>query len=98
MLKLPGSIFFIIFILSLQQAFAVTESFKVKILYCSDGDTCLIQFKKNVNLKIRLACIDAPEIGQKLSLKSKSFLNKKLQNRDVTLIQEDIDKYLRSIS
>lgn len=69
-----------------------------KVISCHDGDTCLINFKSNFFLNVRLACLDAPEIGQPYSKDAKNFLNKKLGNQTVTIYQKEIDKFLRPIA
>ena len=66
---------------------------------CYDGDTCTTESGE----KIRLACIDAPEIRGKnadpLKAKaSKEFINNLLSNKKVTIKRIDTDRYGRTIA
>ena len=72
---------------------------KVKIKNCYDGDTCTTESGE----KIRLACIDAPEIRGKNAdpLKaeaSKEFLNNLLSNKKVKIKRIDADRYGRTVA
>ncbi|MBO8229573.1 nuclease [Prochlorococcus marinus str. MU1404] len=71
----------------------------VKIKNCYDGDTCTTESGE----KIRLACIDAPELQGKnadpLKAKaSKEFINNLLSNKKVTIKRIDTDRYGRTIA
>ena len=71
----------------------------IKIKNCYDGDTCTTESGE----KIRLACIDAPEIRGKnadpLKAKaSKEFINNLLSNKKVKIKRIDTDRYGRSIA
>ena len=66
---------------------------------CYDGDTCTT---KNGE-KIRLACIDAPEIKGKnaepiKAKKSKEFLNNLVLNKKVFIKRITIDRYGRTVA
>ena len=66
---------------------------------CYDGDTCTTESGE----KIRLACIDAPEIRGKNAdpLKaeaSKEFINNLLSNKKVKIKRIDTDKYGRTVA
>ena len=72
---------------------------KVKIKNCYDGDTCTTESGE----KIRLACIDAPEIRGKnadpLKAKaSKEFINNLLSNKKVKIKRIDTDRYGRTVA
>ena len=72
---------------------------KVKIKNCYDGDTCTTESGE----KIRLACIDAPEIRGKNAdpLKaeaSKEFINNLLSNKKVKIKRIDTDRYGRTVA
>ena len=72
---------------------------KVKIKNCYDGDTCTTESGE----KIRLACIDAPEIRGKnadpLKAKaSKEFINNLLSNKKVKIKRIDTDRYGRTLA
>ena len=71
----------------------------VKIKNCYDGDTCTTESGE----KIRLACIDAPEIRGKnadpLKAKaSKEFINNLLSNKKVKIKRIDMDRYGRTVA
>ena len=71
----------------------------VKIKNCYDGDTCTTESGE----KIRLACIEAPEIRGKnadaLNAKaSKEFINNLLSNKKVKIKRIDNDRYGRTVA
>ena len=71
----------------------------VKIKNCYDGDTCTTESGE----KIRLACIDAPELQGKNAdpLKaraSKEFINNLLSNKKVKIKRIDTDRYGRTVA
>ena len=71
----------------------------VKIKNCYDGDTCTTESGE----KIRLACIDAPEIRGKnadpLKAKaSKEFINNLLSKKKVNIERIDKDRYGRTVA
>jgi micrococcal nuclease len=80
---------------------AAKESYKV--LGCNDGDTCRLQGQQSEVVKVRLVGIDAPETrgkgkkkgGQPMALDAKSFLNARVQGKEVTLRQYGTDLYGR---
>ena len=90
-------IFLIISIFSLNQAYASTLP-KVIIESCYDGDTCTTTKGE----KIRLACIDTPELkGPKAkpikAMKSKDFLNNLVANKQISLKRITKDRYGRTV-
>tara|TARA_Y100000739_G_scaffold160490_1_gene138845 strand:- start:308 stop:652 length:345 start_codon:yes stop_codon:yes gene_type:complete len=71
----------------------------VIIAKCYDGDTCTT---KNGE-KIRLACIDAPEIAGKnaepmKAERSKEFLNNLVLNKKVFIKRINTDRYSRTVA
>ncbi len=66
---------------------------------CYDGDTC-----QTINgEKIRLACIDTPELkGRKANIipatKAKDFLNSLVANREVSIRRITFDRYGRTVA
>ena len=71
---------------------------KINIKYCYDGDTCTT-FKGE---KIRLACIDTPELkGPKANpqkaKEAKEFLNNLIANEEVYIRLITKDKYGRTV-
>ena len=76
-----------------------SNNFKtVKIIRCYDGDTCTTSEGE----KIRLACIDAPEIkGNRVNLEqalfARDYLNSKVKGKSVILKPITTDKYNRTV-
>ena len=71
----------------------------VKIKNCYDGDTCTTESGE----KIRLACIDAPEIKGKIhnpnaAKKAKEYLNKLVKNKYVSITRLTKDRYGRTVA
>ena len=91
------SILLIFLLFSLNQSFASTIP-KVIIKNCYDGDTCTTTKGE----KIRLACIDTPELkGPKANpikaKKSKAFLNGLVKNQELDLKRITNDRYGRTV-
>ena len=71
---------------------------KVKIISCYDGDTCT----SSKGEKIRLACIDTPEIrGNKVNLEkalfARDYLNSKVEGKFIKLKPITTDRYNRTV-
>jgi len=71
---------------------------KVKIISCYDGDTCT----SSRGEKIRLACIDTPEIrGNKINLEkalfARDYLNSKVEGKFIKLKRITTDRYNRTV-
>lgn len=67
------------------------------VIKVSDGDTIVIQNKKNKKLKIRLAKIDAPELAQPHGKAAHAFLNQLLFSQTVTINYKNKDRYQRIV-
>ena len=83
-LLVPFLLFSVVFLIYLLNTKANLNTVKIK--NCYDGDTCTTESGE----KIRLACIDAPEIRGKNAnpLKAKAsreFINNLLSNKKVTI-------------
>jgi len=70
----------------------------VKIISCYDGDTCT----SSKGEKIRLACIDTPEIrGNKVNPKkalfARDYLNSKVKGKSIILKRITTDRYKRTV-
>ena len=90
------SFFFIIIIQNYRALLAYPI---VQIKDCYDGDTCTTKSGE----KIRLACIDAPELKVKKvysskGVSSKNFLNNLVSNKYVEIKRLDIDRYGRTVA
>ena len=71
----------------------------VKIRNCYDGDTCTTENGE----KIRLACINAPEIrgeisNAKAAKDAREFLNKKVKNKYVSIKRLAKDRFGRTVA
>ena len=96
-LLVPFLLFSVVFLIYLLNARANLNLVKIK--NCYDGDTCTTVSGE----KIRLACIDAPEIRGKNAdpLKAKAsreFINNLLSNKKVTIKRIDTDRYGRTVA
>ena len=96
-LLVPFLLFSVVFLIYLLNTKATLNTVKIK--NCYDGDTCTTVSGE----KIRLACIDAPEIRGKnadpLKAKaSKEFINNLLSNKKVTIKRIDTDRYGRTVA
>ena len=91
---------------------AETEALKsvdAYVYYCHDGDTCRVKVAGSMWVSVRLAGIDAPEVGsrggrgkkkndgQTMGQDAKDFLNKAVQGKNVALRQVDLDPYNRPV-
>lgn len=84
----------LLFIKSLES----NDFIKVKIISCYDGDTCT----SSKGEKIRLACIDTPEIrGNKVNLEkalfARDYLNSKVEGKFIKLKRITTDRYNRTV-
>ena len=96
-LLVPFLLFSVVFLIYLLNTKANLNTVKIK--NCYDGDTCTTESDE----KIRLACIDAPEIRGKNAdpLKAKAsrkFINNLLSNKKVTIKRIDTDRYGRTVA
>lgn len=66
-----------------------------KVVKIQDGDTITILDKHNVQHRIRLAQIDAPESNQPWGAKSKGYLTGRLAGKTVVVVSSGIDRYKR---
>lgn len=76
-----------------------------KVINCHDGDTCRLKGFDNINLKVRLIGIDAPELATKKENKyqpyakeSKEYLNNLIKGKQVSLKNYASDPYGRNLS
>ncbi len=85
--------FIYLLLLSLNAAFLISYT-PLENIRVVDGDTIRAEAKGR-EIKIRLVEIDAPEINQPFGAQSKNFLNRLLNEKDVTLISQGEDRYGR---
>ena len=67
---------------------------KVKIIRCHDGDTCTTDKGE----KIRLACIDAPELKQPFGKASRDHLKEIIKDRAAKIDRINTDRFGRTIA
>lgn len=73
------------------------EILKGRVVGVHDGDTVTLLMDDNQQVKIRLAQIDAPEIGQAFGQRSKQSLSDMVFNKNILVEKEAIDKYSRTV-
>ena len=87
--------FIFLLFLSFNAAFLISYT-PLENIRVVDGDTIRAEAKGR-EIKIRLVEIDAPEINQPFGAQSKNFLNRLLNEKDVTLISQGEDRYGRTL-
>ena len=91
-------IFLSLIVLLSESSFSSTDYHKeVRITKVIDGDTVIAQVGENP-VRLRLAEIDAPEIGQPWGLNAKKALEAKVLGSWVTLEVIDVDRYDRLVA
>ena len=73
------------------------EAQSAEVLDIEDGDSITVRINQT-NYRIRLAEIDAPEMDQPWGAESKSALQKKLENAEVSMAVIDVDRYCRLVA
>lgn len=68
-----------------------------KVVAVQDGDTVTILTDENKSIKVRLSQIDAPEKNQPFGQKSKQILSDMIYLKEVSLIEDDVDRYGRVV-
>ena len=63
-----------------------------KVISIADGDTITV-LQDRTQYKIRLYGIDCPESHQDFGTRAKQFVSDLVFNKDVTVIQKDMDRY-----
>lgn len=88
----------LLFAFSLAQFEAFAQRFTVKVVGVSDGDTFTAINRDNLQLKVRIYGIDAPEKGQDFGNKAKQTLSDYIFGQDVTIDVQSRDGWGRYIS
>lgn len=73
---------------------AVSTATNFKVI---DGDTILVTFGADIPVSIRLADLDAPELGQHFGFEAKANLEELLSLHQAQLTFEENDKYGRKV-
>ena len=68
-----------------------------KVVNVADGDTITVLDEKNIQYKIRLQGIDAPEKAQAFGQKTKQSLHQLVHSKQVTVEYQKKDKYGRTL-
>lgn len=76
---------------------AHAAKFTGKVVSVADGDTVTVLTAEKVQVKVRLAGIDAPEAGQEFGQKSKEALAAMVAGKIVIITEEGTDRYGRTI-
>ncbi len=77
--------------------FAAAKSIEGQVVAVHDGDTLTLLTRGRESIKVRLAQIDAPELGQAFGQQAKHTLSGLLFNKKVRVVQEDKDRYGRLV-
>src|SRR5512137_2825926 len=73
------------------------EIIEGRVVGVHDGDTITLLMTDHQQVKVRLAQIDAPEIGQAFGQRSKQALSDLVFNKSIEVKKEAIDKYGRTV-
>lgn len=89
---------FIIFTFIIIPILCSAQRFSVKVVGISDGDTFTAINDDNLQLKIRIYGIDAPEKKQAFGSKSKEFLSSLIFGQRISIDVQSKDRYGRYIA
>ena len=73
----------------------VTNRLTGYVIKVQDGDTMTVSTHEDNSVKVRLDGIDAPEIGQDFSQKSKRYLSDLVADKKITIVSKGEDQYGR---
>jgi endonuclease YncB( thermonuclease family) len=76
---------------------AVADTLSGQVIAVSDGDTIGVLDAQRVTHRVRLAGIDAPELGQPFSQRSKQHLAGLVHGREVQVEWNKLDRYGRIV-
>src|ERR1700722_18763797 len=62
-----------------------------------DGDSCTLLVSGNTQIKIRVAFLDAPELGQPFGYRAKQAMSNLLFGKNVAVRPHTIDRYGRQV-
>ncbi|MBO5563729.1 MAG: thermonuclease family protein [Bacteroidales bacterium] len=89
---------FFILVISFLPVLCLAQHFSVKVIGISDGDTFTCINDDNLQLKIRINGIDAPEKRQAFGNKSKEFLSSLIFGKKISIDVQSKDGYGRYIA
>ncbi len=84
-------------VLSSLAAHAATQTFDARVVGVTDGDTITVLDANNVQHRIRLAGVDAPEKGQPFAERSKQSLRRMVMGRNARIEWDEQDRYGRLV-
>lgn len=96
-LRLPKTMRFLVALLLCLVLPAFSATIEGRVIGVSDGDTITILDRQNVQHRIRLAAIDAPEKAQPFGNRSKEHLSRRVFNRSVLVEWNKRDRYRRIV-
>jgi micrococcal nuclease len=82
--------------LTAAQAPAFSSSL-IKVVRVIDGDTIVVRKPHGKKFKVRMSCIDAPELRQAGGRESKAHMQQLLDGHTVELIEQGTDLYGRTL-
>lgn len=96
---MPRTLLFLLCLLpALLHAAPATQSFEGRVVAVADGDTLTVLDSNNLQHKIRVAGIDAPEKGQTFGDRSKQSLANAVMGEDVRVEWNKQDRYGRYVA
>jgi endonuclease YncB( thermonuclease family) len=93
----PRALLLLLLVLSSAHATAATQSFDARVIGVADGDTVTVLDANNLQHKIRVAGIDAPEKGQPFGDRSKQSLSRAVMGKPVRVEWQKQDRYGRLV-
>jgi endonuclease YncB( thermonuclease family) len=75
-----------------------TAEYPARVIGITDGDTPTVLTAQKVQVKIRLAGIDAPESGQDFGARAKQAASELVFGKSVTIVERDKNRYDRTIA
>lgn len=85
-------------ICALLSLLARAEEYTARVVAVHDADTLTLLQEGNTQVKVRLASIDGPELGQPFGSKAKEFCSSLAFGKTVSIRAVDIDRYGRTVA
>ena len=89
---------FVSILIAFSCSFVYAQKFSVKVVSITDGDSFTAINADNLQLKIRLFGIDAPEKKQSYGNKSKEYLSSLIHGKNVMVDVQSKDRYGRYLA
>jgi endonuclease YncB( thermonuclease family) len=83
---------FAVLFLSAAPALAQVNAFSARVVGIIDGDTITVLAPKDKEYKVRLAGIDAPEVGQEFGRKAREYLGELINGKNVTIVGKKTER------